>query len=773
MASPDSSALQTVKLKILYTFDADSKDNHLTRWPQSLDVNTCFIDAVTQIGVVDLRTCLEAVVTASPELTSLSELDYTVYAYDYSEEDTPLVGQGMLSKTLANNSMGSDSDAMVTGRITKGLMGLLSKNAQPTLEVKLRLKPVSLSMPRQRSGSVSSLDGRPAWGQNSEAAYQQRSASPMDTTGLENVQRMLNESAPSQQRIGQDSYGGSRPGSRAGTPVTLPYDLPPQPTMEEFSRPGSRASHQQPMHARHDSFSGYYSAEENFDDSHPRKRAKISRVNTASKDNFNIERQPDDLRTMAGKASSVRLHRPTPLHPLQQSAQTGPIPNNVSLNEEPVRPPTPVPNKTARPRGRPRKTPSSNLAPYPALVPTPTLAPAPVPAATQAPAVVAPKPIQPTRNNSAPRVPGPFREIQPAPPLPSRLEVPENAVMSPEDPRLRSVSSTPANLPSSPPVMPARTSPTLPPIHDSHDSGFGSGNLDDDIFGDDGLINFDNFEFNKEMEANVDLDLSRFDDKQYPPVFDDATPLPEPQDSVIHEKQQNPVSPIPDTVDQQAAPVFLPPPARSLERSHSSAPMTRSQVSMSSPKLAPAPYPRARQITEEQAREQLRIQIRQLPPVPVSDPGSRKLGRSQTWAPDSDAIMSEAPTSEEKAQQQRSKTNKKVGKEQTQARLENAIAAGEMPPFCDNCGAIETPAWRRAYAKTFDSVPFDDVETDLTPGAVVFKHALSHDDNGKVKSWRGFKVDRTSEDEADGWHQINLCNRKLCDIVATLRLTQN
>ena len=215
MASLDDTSVQTVKLKVLYTFDIDSKDNHLARWPHSLQVTTCFVDNASQIGVVDLRTCLEAVTTASPELTSQLENDYAVYAYDYSEEDTPLVGQGMLSKLVGDASMDIEAEAMVTGRVTKGLMGLLNKNSQPTLEVKLRLKPVSNSMQRQRSGSVSSQDGRPAWLQNPETAVQ-RSASPMDTTGFENMQRMLSEGGPT--RDLPDAYAHSRPGSRAPAP---------------------------------------------------------------------------------------------------------------------------------------------------------------------------------------------------------------------------------------------------------------------------------------------------------------------------------------------------------------------------------------------------------------------------------------------------------------------------------------------------------------------------------------------------------------------------
>lgn len=706
MASPDAASVQTVKLKVLYTFDIDSRDNHLTRWPQSVQVNTCYIDNVNQIGAIDLRTCLEAVTTASPELTSTADTDYTVYAYDYSEEDTPLVGQGMLSKHLGED-MDSENEAMVTGRVTKALMGLLTKNAQPTLEVKLRLKPVATSMGRARSGSFSSQDGRPAWLQNPEAL--QRSASPMDTTGLENMQRMLSEGGPTRDR--SDMYAHSRPGSRAGTPgLPQTYDQSLRPSTEDYPRPDSRASMRQVSHTRRDSFSGYYSGDEMMEEGPAKKRAKTMKVNQISKASFNIEKQPDDLRAMAGKANSVRLHRPTPVHP------SG-FPTQVFANEEPVRPPTPVPTKTGRPRGRPRNSQKHALSSMNTL----------------------------TRNSSS------SNEAV-------RHESAE-AILSPEDIRARSVSSTPANIPSSPPVMlnqmPTRTSPTLPPMRDTHDSGLGSGDMDDDIFGANGLVQFDDFDLDKAGDMSLDFDFGQFDNPPNNGILSDATKAQQgPTSDVGHDVPQGQQEP---TVGQ---PRFLAP-ARPIERSQSFATLNRPGPSMSSPKLAPAPFPRARQINEEQ--EARLSNSRNLPKIAASDPVGPTLQRAQTWAPDSDAIMSEAPAEEADGEAPKRKSKKKVGKDQTKARLEAAIAAGNMPPFCDNCGVIETPAWRRGYAKVFDNVHYDDVETGLAPGDVVYKHALDYKDDGSIKSFRGYKVDKSQGDDTDGWQQICLCNREFCD----------
>lgn len=77
--------------------------------------------------------------------------DYTVYVYDYSEYETSLVGQGMLSWVLASSSPIPEVSAhlaktLVTGRVCKNARGLFSKGAQETLEVKLRLVPISSVM---------------------------------------------------------------------------------------------------------------------------------------------------------------------------------------------------------------------------------------------------------------------------------------------------------------------------------------------------------------------------------------------------------------------------------------------------------------------------------------------------------------------------------------------------------------------------------------------------------------------------------------------------
>lgn len=51
-------------VKVLYTFDDENKTNCLARWPHLLDIQTAFLDEKTQIGVIELKTCIQAIVSA-------------------------------------------------------------------------------------------------------------------------------------------------------------------------------------------------------------------------------------------------------------------------------------------------------------------------------------------------------------------------------------------------------------------------------------------------------------------------------------------------------------------------------------------------------------------------------------------------------------------------------------------------------------------------------------------------------------------------------------
>jgi hypothetical protein len=705
-----------MRLKVLYTFDAENKNNCLARWPNVLEVRTAYLDSNTQIGIIDLKTCLQAITSSSPELISQLGNDYTVYAHDYSEPDVPLVGQGLLSWALASNTQEIEADSegtnLVTGLVTRNVLGLFSRNVQETLEVKLRLTPVpsstqndylnSLRKYKQASDVIgqdfdaqawtSFVQSNPAFVSSvGRAQSSDRSASPMDRASVEGAQRILGEGVTPRDMTGglADPFttrSGSRPPSRTATPLGQPFNVAPRQQTVHMSRPSSRGGVQPGAHQRRESFSsGYYSAEETLDEGPSKKRAKIMKVDGLSRSNLNIERQPESLRVAASTASSVRLHRPIAVNPALA------LPNGTST-EEPIRPPTPIPKSANLTNRRPRNN-SSSL-------------------------------------RRASRVPS-------SSPAPQHVAQ-DTAMLSPDDTRPASISSSPANIPSSPPIMPLvgslPTSPVLPPLPGVHDSGFMSGTFDD-FFDDGNMIQFDDYVNDKEIESHgAGLDNNMALPAHFTPVFEEGNDV---------EEGAPPNLPPPPFLTNESAPR-----KPTFSRAQTSRPASR--VSMSSPKLAPAPVPRARQMGEEMRA------FSQLPQVAASDPAGRGLHRSNTWAGD----MSDMPTSDAvMAEDVKRRPKKRVGKEQTKARLETAIAAGEMPPFCDNCGAIETPAWRRAFAKTFDC-DFDEVETSLEDGSIVYKEALDHNEDGSIKTFRGFKITKKPEDRDDEWLAVTLCNRK-------------
>lgn len=51
-------------VKVLYTFDDSHKTCCLARLPNALNIPTVPIDEDTQVGVIELRTCIEAIVAA-------------------------------------------------------------------------------------------------------------------------------------------------------------------------------------------------------------------------------------------------------------------------------------------------------------------------------------------------------------------------------------------------------------------------------------------------------------------------------------------------------------------------------------------------------------------------------------------------------------------------------------------------------------------------------------------------------------------------------------
>ncbi|KAL1899905.1 hypothetical protein Sste5346_002771 [Sporothrix stenoceras] len=237
-------------LKVLYTFDKDSRVNCLARWPQTLQVQVVPIDERSWIGVVDLRLCIQAIAQGSPELTSQSGLDYAIYATDYSEPDTPLVGQGMLSwvmdpaAALAANQF-DEGPKMVTGRVTKNMMALFGNGVRETLEVRLKLSEVAC-MTRTDSNSDHRSNGM-----NASQGQMHNAPTPTDTTEWNSFLQanpMLGRSAsistmqsPNMAPALPDlsAYPPSMP---TGMSATGSFDMGPRAMSRPGSRPNSRQS---------------------------------------------------------------------------------------------------------------------------------------------------------------------------------------------------------------------------------------------------------------------------------------------------------------------------------------------------------------------------------------------------------------------------------------------------------------------------------------------------------------------------------------------------
>ncbi len=385
-----------MRVKILYSFDQDNKTNCLARFPEVLQIPAVAIDESSQVGVIELKQVLQAIVGASPELISLlSDTDFTIYAYDYSEHDSPLVGQGRLSAALTATT--PTNKTMITGRVCKNVMGLFSNGVKETLEVKLRLTPVpkpaqneyTKSMEGMRSMSPAMSGGFDpnAWNASVQQSKPQQQMNDYfnfdgmlggDGMGMgmeDGVFGMGSATGGSggglQMATGagipetpSDAFPGfnpafavhphSAPGSRAGSPMVSSesssrsdllrhqsFSGNPSTFMPDQSRPGSRASVRsevQHSHQRQASTSSQPPIQQQTEvyyneDGQPRKRAKVQQADWRGRSSFGG--RSGDLRVTAATAASMHMHRPIPKKPSAPGSDL----------EPPPRVPTPVPQR--------------------------------------------------------------------------------------------------------------------------------------------------------------------------------------------------------------------------------------------------------------------------------------------------------------------------------------------------------------------------------------------------------------------------------------------
>ena len=639
----------------------------------------------------------------------------------------------MLSWVLASasptpNASAHQSKTMVTGRVCKNVLGLFSKGAQETLEVKLRLVPVptvmqseyvdSMQRYRELSNVIPHEFDAQSWTnflrQNpnllSGPGRQQleRITSPMDHSGIQRFHELLSAGSTPREfpSVGQNEQFHTSPPqsavapSRHSTPGTSLSDRNPQPQQQlqfnashsDVIRPQSSASMQETdfsrmiNDARRGSIQSGYGSTDEWAEPPARKRAKLYRADGPGRSDLNIEKQPNSLRVAASTAASVRIHRPTPMNPAITAAQ--------NTNVEPIRPPTPISNPSDIPRRAPLQ-----------------------------PSTLCESSAQPQANAQY-TSPYPMSDDHP---------MDDQNEDSPEESRYQGLFEPPFSMPSSPPVLdsgfPGRSSPNLPPIPTDPDSGFMSGNVED---ADDDIVVLDDCQ-------RTDSGATKRKRAVVPAVAASSPAAPPASETQVGEAPAKETEPRPT----KEAPPQLP---RAPSSAAGSRPTSRASVRPSLKPLAPAPM-------SQSDIEQI------MGAVPASDPVMPTQGPLQHSHPWS-GPMSDAPDMETPGPQPvdsgkvRSGAGSRKSK-QVQARLDQCIRQGQAPPFCENCGQIETPTWRRAWSREIVGNE-DDANEMAKDSTVLFWESVEKDNDEKVTKFKIVK--KTLQEEDAEFTQILLCN---------------
>ncbi|KAK5122056.1 hypothetical protein LTR85_004302 [Meristemomyces frigidus] len=735
-----------MRVKVLYSFDQDNKTNCLARFPNTLHIPAVAIDENSQVGVIELRQCLQAIVSASPELLSrLSDGDFTVYAYDYSEYETPLVGQGMLSAALvaAPPSAGSE-ETRITGRICKNIPALFSNGVKETLEVKLRLVPVARPAQNDFSRSMESLRGVSpatsagfdpnAWNASySQIRPQQQSNDYFSfdsaPTASEKDMALVNEmfglgSASGGSGSGQQMMGGvgmaqtptdpafalnpafshSAPGSRTGSPMmgfesnTHNNQLRHQSfsantqSFPDQSRPGSRASvrsevqssrHQRQTSVQANQQQQLQSQTEAYynEDGQSRKRAKVTQADWRGRSSFGAK--SGDLRVTAATAHSMHMHRPIAKRPTAPGSDL----------EPPPRVPTPVPQRN------------------PMLPQQRALQPAPSRSLL--------------RHASTATFDSDF--------MSDADHYSDALISSPEEGSPNNsvtAEGTPFDIPSSPPVFngvsqPQPSSPGLPtlPAPRMADSGY----MSERGLNSSNLMN----EFEDDEDRSPDAqdleDAAQYQARrqQSQPFIKNevfGTGLPSyPSDAA--NSGMNVELEIPGDMDQLPQKMLLNMPSgRHRQESQGPKPPRKAR---SSKRSANAESAAATPVNDEQTPRPELLQSRRsslaLPPMPIPPmidpslpqtaiqkpaPRRRNTKRSRADANGSEA-GSPAPSDTEGGRPTGLKRSGSGAQRRViiQRRLEASLANGDLPAHCTHCGAIETPTWRKLYTKEVKGKP--------------------------------------------------------------------
>ncbi|KAI0413676.1 hypothetical protein F5X98DRAFT_279580 [Xylaria grammica] len=828
-------------VKVHYTFDKDSQERCLARWPHILHIQTIPVDGQT-IGVVDLGLCLQAISTCSPELAGDEDKDYAIYAFDYSEPDTPLVGQGLLSRGLSQGPEPQEPK-LVTGRVTKNLLAIFGNGIKETLEVKLKLTAISkiprndslsrphsaVAQPPNLAASSSALSDNGEWGsfvQSHPSLGQKQSPPVINLPTLAPAPMRPYSSSFEMRSDGPQHYPplqpapSSRPGSvgpsakerntpsfRQTPPLaparqssaieeTAPSQSITKPVKPQTqSRPNSRASSRPPTGrprgrprkrplASEGNTSGYEDGTDGDDaPSRNKKRAtttKVERSNTAT-----FGSAPESLRVAASTAGSIRNFRPV--------APSGDASGRSHLHEEGPRAPTPVPESRFQGHAHSRTMTQSSLRQHTMTFQT---------------VEDVPNPSYPDPNRSMSQdARSPMDSVAPSP---------------------FSDEPSPADISSSPPVprsamysmqsSPAPSSPILPPMRapvEQPDSGFMSGGLEDNRLEDD-ISNkaaaIPNARASavakpkprrsraKKQEPKSQQTLHIHTETPGPPELLPQTSIynpPRPQGSRKRSTAGTPTAteaPVPDSVN-----IIAPEVARTVEIGVTEEQLmpkteqtqmqvaTSARIDFDALQAALNEYP-----DDQQFLDTLDIDVNsfspaddtmqgndnphsntlpegkmeppvvptpasepsvepELPAVPASDPVLPQLSQSVPMSggphPQTDAVDGVE-----------SRMNKNYVKRQAiKQKLEEAVALGQMPSFCSNCGALQTPTWRKIWKQERRGVPAYH-EYSEKPGHVTAINVLERDDGGNPTLYEVIKKSLGPTDDKTLWVETILCN---------------
>ena len=697
----------------------------------------------------------------------------------------------MLSRVLASASStpivpAHQSKTMITGRVCKNILGLFSNGAKETLEVKLRLVPVPTcmqneyvqSMERNRSLNKSMLfegldqGGIASPGQFNDNLQSERAEDPglsgnlrNESGDMESLQNLLMGGATldnsltnmSVQRDGADIASvGIQDHSRRASPAPSnrsqhnnaqheDNDVPPRP-LSSCSTPSNAVGAS--MYAGNDSLSG------TFEDGPARKRACLTKAQWRGRGSFGYNHE--SLRVTASSAASIRVHRPVPKrHSTSLS--------DADMDESGFRPPTPRPSEKRFSLDRDRLANRSSLRQVSSFC-----------GAIEDTGTRADGQQHQTFSASYADYPHAYTESRPSP-----ESVAEN---SPE--------GTMTDIPSSPPIFahrtvsPAPSSPQLPSLPKFADSGYMSSNFERDNEDEKPVAEsapttdaatIDNRELqvaNSALQRLGGKGRARVEPPSSSCTFLEETPgPPELLPTAILPRNPNyrPPryhSPQRGNGDEKNPPLAQTGSQGTLNRKRSkAAPPTTSSAPSLNTLPTSSPVMTKAEITKPPAPA---MAFPPNPPPNQLNPARLFRSASSTSANDWQSEShdkSAAEDNEERYGKQRSGSGAKRRKA-IEKRLADSIAGGTMPPYCMNCGAIETPTWRRAVGRIVQGSPRNLQSTEMD-GEILTCEILERREDGEVTKFRAISkfVGQDNRPEAK---MLQFCNRKLMTLLIFL-----